>query len=126
MARIPVQSEGKSQGRRYNTIITRGFGRRQQIVTQGYGGILAEIKAAVTRFITLGQSGAKRAIRELEEIIIGAKLLRVNDEKPKQQIQGHVTVKVDLTRRIAVMAEGVSKRVRAAWEDIKITVKRIR
>lgn len=115
-----------------NRLITRGMGTsrgaagRAGMVTQGYGGFFKKIVEAGVRLVRLGQSGTKRALRELEEVIIGAKLIRVNDERPKQNIQGHVTVKVDLSRRIAVMAEGFTRRVRAAWEDIKITVKRIR
>lgn len=115
-----------------NRLVTRGMGTsrgvvgRSGMVTQGSGGFFRRVVEVGARLIRLGQSGTKRALRELEEVIIGVKLLRVNDEKPKTTIQGHVTVKVDLSRRIAVMAEGVSKRVRSAWEDIKITVKRIR
>lgn len=105
---------------------SRGASGRAGLITQGYGGFFKKVAEAGIRLIRAGQSGTKRALRELEEIIVGAKLLSVNDEKPKDQIQGHVTVKIDRARRIAVMAEGVSKRVRAAWEDIKITVKRIR
>ena len=126
MARYPVVSQEESKGRRSNTLVTRGFGRRQQVVTQGAGGIFAAIKKAVVRMITLGQSGAKRAAREIEEVIVGARLLRVNSKKPDADIQGHVSARVDLARRVTVAAEGVSKRIRAAWEDVKITVKRVR
>ena len=115
-----------------NRLITRGMGTstgtygRAGMVSQGMGGLFQFVAKQVTRIIKAGQSGTKRALRDLEEIIVGAKLVRVNDDRPKQVIQGHITVKVNVARHIAVMAEGVSKRVRAAWEDVKITVKRIR
>lgn len=96
------------------------------MITQGYGGIFRAVAEAAKRIIRIGQSGTRRALQGLEEIIIGARLLRVNDEKPTNPIQGHITVKVDPTRRIAVMAEGISKRARAAWEDVKISVKRVK
>ena len=115
-----------------NRIITRGMGTSRGkagvagMVTQGYGGFFRMAVEFAKKAFKAGQSGAKRAIRELEEVIISARLIRVNDEKPKQLVQGSVTVKLDATRKIAVVAEGLTKRVRAAWEDIKITVKRIR
>lgn len=115
-----------------NRLITRGMGPsrgapgRTGLVVQGFGGIFTAVAEAAKRIIRLGQSGTKRALQGLEEIIIGAKLLRVNDKKPSTPIQGHITVRVDMSRRIAVMAEGVSKRVRSAWEDVKISVKRVR
>ena len=116
-----------------NRIVTRGMGPtrggvpgRASMVVQGYGGFFQAVAKAAVRLVRIGQSGTKRALRELEDVLIGAKLIRVNDEKPKTPVQGFVRVKVDMTRHIAVMAEGFTKRVRAAWEDIKITVKRIR
>ena len=115
-----------------NRIITRGMGTSRGkagvagMVTQGYGGFFRAVQEGVRKAIRLGQSGTKRALRELEEIVIGARLIRVNDEKPSKPVQGFVRVKIDLTRRIAVVAESVTSRVRQAWEDIKITVKRIR
>jgi hypothetical protein len=115
-----------------NRIITRGMGASRGkagvagLVTQGYGGFFRIVKDGLRKAARLGQSGAKRAIKELEEVFIAVKLVRVNDEKPKDPIQGSITVKVDLSRKIAVVAEGISKRIRSAWEDIKITVKRIR
>lgn len=100
------------------------------MVVHGGGGFFRQVieatKDIARRAIRLGQSGTKRALQGLEEIIIGAKLLRVNDKKPTTPVQGHITVRVDMSRRMAVMAEGVSKRARAAWEDVKISVKRVK
>lgn len=96
------------------------------MVVQGGGGFFRQVVEAAKRIIRLGQSGTKRALQGLEEIVIGAKLLRVNDKKPTTPVQGHITVRMDMSRRIAVVAEGVSRRARAAWEDVKISVKRVR
>lgn len=116
-----------------NRIITRGMGASRGkagvagMVTQGYGGIFRIVKDQLRRFAKAGQSGAKRALKELEEVVVWAKLIRVNDERPQSLIQGGIKVKINTARKIAVsLAESVSTRVRSAWEDIKITVKRIR
>lgn len=95
---------------------------RTSMISAGFGGI----REIITKIVKLGQSGAKRALRELEDVFIAAKLIRVNDERPKQNIHGHLTVKVDFSRHIAVMAEGLSKKVHDVLKDIKVTINRIR
>jgi hypothetical protein len=113
--------------RRPNTIVTRGLGKRNQLVTQGYGGIFAVIKKVVTTVIAAGQSGTKRALKQLEEVIVRVRLIRVNDAAPQKSLEGFARVKIDRVRHIAVqIVEGFSARARNAWEDIKITIKRIR
>lgn len=117
-----------------NRIITRGIGRtrggvlgRASMVTGGFGGFFRAIKEQAVRIIRAGQSGAKRRLQELQEVLVWAKLIRVNDEKPTRQIQGSITVRVPGTSQFAVkVVERVSIRVRKAIEDLKITVKRIR
>lgn len=108
-------------------IVTRGLGKNppgvQGFITMGYGKrFIEEIK----RIVRKGRSGAERFVRELEDVFVWAKLVKINDEKPKQNVQGQLTVKVNVARRIAVMAESVSTRARSAIEDIKITVNRIK
>jgi len=106
-------------------IVTRGLGRNkpgyQGFITMGYGRRFIEI---VKRVVRTGRSGAERMLRDLEDVMVWAKLIRVNDEKPNQDVQGRINVKVNLAKRIAVAAENVSTRTRSAWEDIKITVTR--
>lgn len=115
-----------------NRIVTRGMGRsrgalgRVGMVTLGHGGIFKALSAAAVRTVKLGQSGAKRVLRELEEVIISARLIRVNDVPPSEPIQGFVKVRIDLSKRISVAAQSISRRARKAWEDIKITIKRIK
>lgn len=114
-----------------NRIVTRGMGTsrgrpgRAGLVTQGYGGfrIVEEFK----RIVRVGQSGAKRALRELEEIVVWAKLIRINDEPPLVKIEGFIRVRVNSAVRYAIgLTEHLSTRVRKAWEDIKITIRRLK
>jgi len=94
------------------------------LVRQGF---IRGFFAQVIRFINLGQSGAKRALRELEEVIVWAKLIRVNDEPPPVKVQGYIVVKINAAARYAVTAaQQVSTRVRNIFESIKISIKRIR
>lgn len=59
--------------------------------------------------------------------MVWAKLIRINDEKPPVPIQGSIKVRISKTSQIAaVLISRASVRVREAWEDIKITVKRIK
>lgn len=126
MARYPVVDPGVS-ARRRNSIITRGMGPRQQVVTQGYGGFFSALRDAAVRMITLGQSGAKRAAHELEEVVVWIKLLRVNGDRASKLISGSTRVKIAAARRIAVgLAEGTRIRARTAQETFKISVKRVR
>lgn len=118
-----------------NRIITRGFGTsrgqagRAGPVTQGYGGIHQFVISAIQRSnnVKHGQSGRKRRLRELDTIIVWAKLVEVNGSPPKNKIEGFVNVPIDHDRGFAaVMVEHVSSSVRKAWHDLRVTVKRIK
>lgn len=116
-----------------NRIVTRGMGvsrgvpGRAGLITQGYGGIFRFIKEQAVRFIRAGQSGTKRALQELQEVIVWAKLIRINEKKPPVLVQGFIKVKTSNVSQMAVkVVERARVRVRSAWEDIKITVKRIK
>ncbi len=106
---------------------TPGVPGRASMITMGYGGFFRAIKEQAVRIIRAGQSGTKRALQELQEVVVWAKLIRINDEKPTVPIQGSIKVRVSSATQIAVkVLERASVRVRSAWEDIKITVKRIK
>jgi len=116
-----------------NRIVTRGMGTsrgkagRAGLVTQGYGGPLQAVLQEIRRFVKIGASGAKRALKEFDEIIVWAKLIRVNDEPPKTKVEGFIRVKINLATHYAInLVEHVSTRARKAWEDIKITISRIK
>jgi hypothetical protein len=117
-----------------NKLVTRGLGPlsggvpgRSSMVSQGLGGFFQNIKRQAIRIIQAGQSGTKRALQELQEVMVWAKLIRINDEKPPIPITGSIKVRISKTSQIAaVLVSRASVRVRSALEDLKITVKRIK
>ena len=116
-----------------NRIVTRGMGSsrglagRGGMVTQGYGGPLRFVLEQIRRVVRVGQSGAKRALKELDDVIVWAKLIRINDQPPPIKVQGFIRVKIDSAAHYAVnLTEHVSTRVRKAWEDIKISIRRLK
>jgi hypothetical protein len=83
-----------------NKIITRGFGfardgigNRAGPVTRGYGGKFIEQIVELVRHRVLGGK-AKRRYEDIDEIIVHAKLIDVNDAPPSHKIEGWVRVKV--------------------------------
>ena len=117
-----------------NKIVTRGFGSLRTVpnragpVVQGFSPTTpAAIVAALVQLRPKpGQSGTKRRLQDLDEVIIWAKLVSVNDIKPKQNVEGRIHVQVKDTSRVSVMAEHVGSRVRSAMETIKVFVTRIK
>jgi hypothetical protein len=106
---------------------SRGIPGRAGMITQGYGGFFKKIVEAGVRLYKAGQSGAKRAAKELEDIIVWAKLMRVNDNIPETTIKGFIRVNVSQAKNIAVnLMEGMRVRTRKTWDGIKITIKRLR
>jgi hypothetical protein len=81
----------------------------------------------VERKVVVGQSGAKRAQRDKEqEIIVGARLIMVNEKRPSQKIEGFVRIASNVEKVHAVkLIEGFTTRVRKPWEDIKIKITRV-
>lgn len=77
------------------------------------------------RKIVVGQSGTKRAQRE-KEIIVGAKLVRINGKSPPQKVEGFVRIlgEIEETSRVKLL-EGITVRTRKPWEDIKIKIARV-
>lgn len=93
----------------------------------GYGGIYQQIKEQAARIVKAGQSGTKRALQEIQDVIIWTKLIRVNDVPPAKNIQGIIRVRLNTAAHYAVKsAKYVSSRARSTYNDIKITIKRIR
>ena len=116
-----------------NRIITRGMGKSRVktgnagLITQGYGGtILQKIKEQITRVIHAGRSAGERVIQEVQDVIVWAKLIRVNDKTPIKNISGHVRVRNRASSVAIKIMERISVRTRNALEDIKITIRRIR
>lgn len=116
-----------------NKIITRGLGLspRNRLITQGYGGppsFVAQTITAITtrRHIAGGGTGKRRVLAELEEVIVWAKLIEVNNMPPKKKIEGKIRVQVKKGEGTKVLAERISQRVVKTLERIKVTVKRIK
>ena len=116
-----------------NRIITRGMGTsrgragRAGMVTQGYGGPMRYVLEQIRQIVRVGQSGAKRALRELDEIVVWAKMIRINNHPPPDNIEGFIKIRINRTAGYVVsLAEHVSTRVRKAWEDIKISIRRLK
>ena len=59
-------------------IITKGLGQNQAIVTQGYG-LIELLIAASRRVMSYGKAGLKAVKSDIENILIRATLLSVND-----------------------------------------------
>lgn len=88
-----------------NKLITKGFGSslliagRAGLVTQGYGGEVPEfipvaIERAIRRTKDGGSSSRPHPFDELEEVIVFARLLQINDEEPARVTKGVVTMPV--------------------------------
>jgi hypothetical protein len=106
---------------------SRGKAGVAGLVTQGYGGLFRFVKEQARRIVRVGKSSAKRAAEGLEEIVVWAKLVRVNDRKPDQNIEGFIRVGIDKARHIAVSLMGmITSKVRNTWNDIKVTISRIK
>lgn len=84
------------------------------------------LKEVLTRFITLGKSSTKKAIDGIQEVIVWAKLIRLNDKPPPQQVQGQIVVNLSETVTHAKIIDKVKVKSKSLWEDVKITVKRLK
>jgi hypothetical protein len=105
-----------------------GVAGRQGLIVQGYTGLApAFVTETLLRQINLGQSGAKRRLAELDEIIVWAKMIEANGKPPERTIKGWIRVRVQKNQGYAaVMAEAVGTRVKSALDYIKVTVSRLK
>lgn len=116
------------QPRVINRTITRGMGAprgsgRASLVASGFGGLRKYFEAVKRK---LGD-GVDYVRNNIDHIIVWAKLVNVNEEKPKHMVQGHTYVKTNKDRRISVKAVGgFSSNIRRTWENIKIIFHRIK
>lgn len=109
---------------RGNRLITRGLGgSAPSLLKQGY---TTFIKDAFIKVIQLGQSGTKRAEKELKEIIIGARLIKVNKKPAESNIQGFAKAKLSESTFQAISSvEFLTSQIRDTWNKIKFTVKKL-
>lgn len=121
-----------------NKLITRGFGSARSIqesaglVVQGYSSsvpivIITALKERPLRLRMVGQSGTKRRLAEMDNVILWAKLVEMNDKPPPVKVEGWIHVKVQRSlNKASVMAEHVGSRVRDIWETVKVTITRLK
>ena len=125
---MTVIREKSQTPRVINRIITRGMGGargsgRASLVVWGGGGFRQVIEYVKRK----AGDGVKYVKDGIDEIIVWAKLVRINDEKPKVLIQGLTRAQLDSKKKISVkLSERISMRARKAWEDIKITIRRVK
>lgn len=111
-----------------NRTITRGMGAprgtgRAGLVTSGGGGFRKFIEFIRRK----GGDGVDYVKKNVETIMVWAKLIDVNAEQPKQIIQGSTTVSVNTNKKVRVrMVGGFTKNVRKIWENVKITITRLK
>lgn len=106
---------------------SRGIPGRAGMITSGFGGkIFERIKEEFVRVVRTGRSAAEKITKEVQEVIIWAKLIRINNDKPEHPIIGHTKVKLSSSAIAVNIVEKISSRVRKTVDDIKITIKRIR
>lgn len=117
----------------FNRIITRGMGTsrgaagRVGMVSQGYAGLDQIALEQLRNIVRAGKSGIKRVIRELDEIVVWAKLVRLNDETPPVKIEGSVKIDVKATtKHVISLVEHVSTRVQKTWEYMKVSAWRLK
>lgn len=118
-----------------NQLITRGMGSSGSefdspgLATQGFGNnsTLAFVLEEIQQIIRIGGSSVKRAVEEIQEIVVFAKLIRVNNDVNPVKIEGFIQVKINAISYYAItLAEHISTRVRKAWEDVKISIHRLK
>lgn len=114
-----------------NRIITRGMGRSRGntglagMVTQGYSwynSVFQNIEEASRILVKHGRSAYGKTKREIENIVVFARLIRVNGNKPQENIAGRVSVGVKLNNGRVVFVEAIKRVVTSA---IKIIIKKL-
>ena len=111
-----------------NRIITRGMGAprgtgRASLVVHGGGGFRRLIEFVKRK----AGDGAKFIKDNIDEVIVWAKMIRINEEKPKVLIQGIDRAQFVKNKKVSVKAiQFLKNRARAAWEDIKISIRRVK
>ena len=109
-----------------NLIITKGLGCTtgdcNRLIGQGYGGPAPPtfVTTAIRRF-----AYGRRPDARIDEVIIWAKLLEVNGKVPSRKIEGYTRTGIE-TSPVKAIVEHISSRSRETWEDIKVTIKRLK
>lgn len=110
-----------------NRTITRGMGAprgtgRAGLITSGGGGFRQFIEFIRRK----AGDGVDYVKKNVENIVVWAKLITVNDEKPQQLIQGTSQVSMSSKKASVRFTGGFTKKVRNIWENVKITITRVK
>lgn len=112
-------------------IITRGLGPstgisgRSAMVTYGYGP--PPFVVTTIRRVINGGSSAKRRQRELEPVVIWAKLLEINGKIPTVKISDYAKSYLDESNNNPIKdIKHVSSGAAKVWDNIKFSIKRIK
>jgi len=116
-----------------NQIIMRGMAAPRNdenspgLVTSGFGNnsVLAFVLEQVDRIVRIGRSGAKRVVDEVNEVVVWAKLIRVNNDINPPKIIGNVRTN-SIAHYAITLTEFISSRTRKTWEDVKISIQRLK
>jgi len=112
-----------------NKIVTRGFGPIRTVpnnsgpITMGYGPVppafvVSAFQSAIRHG---GQSGFKRRMQELDEVIVWAKLIQINNNSSPPNIKGFVRIPVPRTQaKTSVTVEHVASLIRSSPEIINV------
>lgn len=119
----PQKIPKPGQPRVIHRTLTRGMGPNMRLIASGGGGFRKFIEFIKQK----AGDGAKYVKDGLEEVIVWAKLIRVNENRPAQHVEGYVRIGIDKAKRIAVSLVGsLSAKARNIFNDIKITISRIK
>jgi hypothetical protein len=123
MARLIRTGGGRRKA--HNSIITRGMGRHQNLVRQGF--IRGFFEEAITTVLNVGRSSYRWFKDEFDRILVWAKMIELNDMPPPMRIEGSTTVEeVSTTGKHRVAITKPEVRVVDPSERIRVTVKRIK
>lgn len=103
------------------------MGSHNQLITRGFGGIFQAIVNGFRRIIFGG--GAERRRKEYEErqeVIVGARLLKINDQEPVQVTEGIVRASANQKNTFKILSEHISSRVKSAWDNLFIDAKLVK
>ena len=113
-----------------NRIVTKGLSRNTKnlLVTRGFiPGFIQEVIEISKQVIRYGGSAARKVYDRLEEIVVFAKLTKVNNKEQDGTIKGWVRITYNRSRQIVVNAMKTTyAAIKSNISEIVISIKRIK
>jgi hypothetical protein len=92
-----------------------------------FGAVIEAAAEDGRRIVHGGRSAAKKIAEQFDRIVVAMKLIRINGEPADPRPSGAEYVKTNVDRPLRVKVEKrFNVRVREAWEDVKISIKRVK